>query len=356
MERPTVATAKSKADVFPLVLLGIALTAILWGYWNTLQDVAIFWDNPKYSHGYLIPLFTVVLLWLRREQSANGWTTTDSIGTGILGVGVAAAFGTAYIPDSAHLSGSAYSVIQLFAIAISVAGALVLVRPKIDFSHVEPSAVAAGTAMVVLATFARIYFTHVTKPVPEMYTLPIVLVGIFTLLGGWKICLWSAPALLFLVFMFPLLGPLDARTADLQRLATQSSTFALQTLGVPASYSGTTISVGEQQLNVVEACSGLRMLTIFVALSFAVALVIDRPIWERIVIIASSVPIALLVNMVRITVTGIMYEHFSAELAQKVFHDLAGYVMMPLALGLLFLEFQILSNLFVEDDEAISTF
>jgi exosortase/archaeosortase family protein len=91
------------------------------------------------------------------------------------------------------------------------------------------------------------------------------------------------------------------------------------------------------------------MLTIFVALAVAITLVTDRPMWERMVIIASAVPIALLVNIIRITITGVLHLTVGTEVADKVFHDLAGWVMMPMALGFLYVEFQILSNLVIDE-------
>ena len=94
------------------------------------------------------------------------------------------------------------------------------------------------------------------------------------------------------------------------------------------------------------------MLTIFVALAVAITLVTDRPMWERMVIVLSAVPIALAVNVVRITVTGILHLTAGPELADMVFHDLAGWFMMPMALGLLYVEFQILSHLLIEEGDA----
>jgi exosortase/archaeosortase family protein len=89
-----------------------------------------------------------------------------------------------------------------------------------------------------------------------------------------------------------------------------------------------------------------------VALSVAITLVTDRPWWERIVIVLSSVLIALAVNIVRITVTGILHLTAGPQLADLVFHDLAGWLMMPMALGMLYVEFQILSHLIIEDDNS----
>src|SRR5262249_25118999 len=77
-------------------------------------------------------------------------------------------------------------------------------------------------------------------------------------------------------------------------------------------------------------------------------LVVKRPLWEKAVIIASSVPIALVVNLLRITATGLMYEVAGEEWAHAVFHDLAGWLMMPVALALLGLELLVLKDLFLE--------
>ena len=93
------------------------------------------------------------------------------------------------------------------------------------------------------------------------------------------------------------------------------------------------------------------MSTIFLALAVAITLVTTRPWWERITIIMSAVPIAILVNVIRITVTGILYVVASHELAEAVFHDLAGWIMMPMAMGFLFVELTLLSHLFIEDDD-----
>ena len=91
-------------------------------------------------------------------------------------------------------------------------------------------------------------------------------------------------------------------------------------------------------MNVEEACSGLRMLTIFGALCFAVVLLLEIPMWQRIVILLSSVPIALAANIMRIVATGILFTWFpgSEEKLKLFFHDGAGLVMMPLAMVLLF--------------------
>ena len=227
-----------------------------------------FWDNPKYSHGWLVPVFTLILLWIRYEP----------------------------------------------------------------FGLVAPSARWAGVGLLSSGLGIRLLATYFPSHVFEMDSFVLSVAGVFLLVGGWKMLRWAGPAVAFLIFMFPLPGVLDSKLlVPLQKLATTASTYCLQTIGIPAYAEGNRIVISEVQLGVVEACSGLRMLTIFVALSVAITLVTDRPLWERVVIVASSIPIALTANIARITVTGILHLTVGPEWVDKVFHDLDGWMMMPLA-------------------------
>jgi exosortase/archaeosortase family protein len=141
-------------------------------------------------------------------------------------------------------------------------------------------------------------------------------------------------------------------SGPLQTLATICSTFSLQSLGLPALAEGNRILLDEKEVNIVEACSGLRMLVVFFALSAGMALVVQRRTWEKLLITLSAIPIALVANVIRITVTGVLLENVDSETANHFFHDLAGWFMMPLALGLLGLELTILSHLLVERTSA----
>jgi exosortase len=133
----------------------------------------------------------------------------------------------------------------------------------------------------------------------------------------------------------------------LQRIGTIVSTFILQTLGVAAYAEGNIIVMGETRIGVVEACSGLSMLMIFFALSTAVTLLSRRSPLERTIIFLSAVPIALAANITRIVATAILHKVAGRELADLVFHDLAGWLMMPLALGMLWLVMRLLDWLLV---------
>jgi exosortase len=173
------------------------------------------------------------------------------------------------------------------------------------------------------------------------------------LLGGKKALLWAWPAIAFLAFMIPLPFKLQVALANpLQRVATLVSTYGLQTLGFPALSEGNVILINETRIGVVEACSGLSMLVIFFALSTAFCFFVDRPLWQKLVLVLSAIPIALIANITRITVTGIMHETVGHKAADMVFHDLAGWLKMPFALVLLWLELKALGRLIITATEA----
>jgi exosortase len=270
-------------------ILGVLTVVLVYAYWNSLVRVSQVWSGPQYSHGYLIPLFAAALLWVRREpfRQVPGWHRWVGVAL------IATALG-----------------LRLFG------------------------------AITTIFTFDTISF------------IPC-LIGIFVLVGGLPTLRWAAPAIAFLVFMYPLPRFLEEDLShELQDKATMCSTFALETLGVDCHREGNMILLGlqEEGMNVADQCSGLRMLTVFTGLAVALALISrDRPWWERLLIVISAVPIALVVNVIRITLTGLLFSlNIDSPLVQKIFHDFPGLIMMPIALGILYLEYQILSRIVID--------
>ena len=98
---------------------------------------------------------------------------------------------------------------------------------------------------------------------------------------------------------------------------------------------GHTILFHDVRLGVAEACSGLSMLVIFLALSTAVAITIRRPLLDRVVVLLSAVPVAVLANVRGSPLPRLMHQWVGREWADLVFHDLAGWLMMPFALAVL---------------------
>ncbi len=292
----TIPASESRQDsdtTYSWIALGVLLAVLVFGYWNSLQEAAAYWQGPQYSHGWLIPLFTALLLWMRQQPL------------------------------------TAVPVAQRY----------------------------YGLGILATSLLARLFCAFFGLDIPDMVTFVPAVLGVIVMVGGWRMLRWAGPAAAFLIFMFPLPWTLEqAILSPLQTLATKVSTYGLQTLGFGAYRERNVIRIEDLQLGVVDACSGLRMTTIFLALSVAIVLVADRPWWENLVILLSAIPIALTVNVIRITVTGVLYVVADAELAEKVFHDWAGWLMVPLALILLWIEVTILSNLFVEVEDEIPSF
>ena len=272
---------------WPLVLsLGALAITLVWVFWPIIAAMAERWSNdPRYAHGYLVPLFSLALLWLRKNQVSFEDFRSNSLGLALIALGA----------------------------AILLAGG---------------------------------YFRQETI---EGLAILAYLAGVVMVVGGWPALRWSWPSILFLFFMIPLPWKVEnAVGPPLQLLATKASTFTLQTLGFMAFAEGNVIQLNDARIGVVEACSGLSMLITFIALSVGMALVVDRPRLDKIVLVLSAIPVALLANIARIALTGVLHETVSGQFADRFYHDLAGWVMIPFALVLYWCEIWMFSHILVE--------
>ncbi len=274
---------------FTLIALGCALG---WAHWPALKIMADKWAaDPQYSHGFLVPLFAVALLWVRQSLLPKAALRPSWWCIPVLLVGVGMRFPT----ESLNFP------FELF----------------------------------------------------EGLSLQITLAGLCLLLGGLPLLRYAWPAILFLVFMFPLPFRVERALAlELQWLATHASTYALQTLGAPVVADGNRILLEAEPIGVEDACSGLSMLMTFVALSTAMVFLFELPWTDKLAILLSSVPIALAANVARIVVTALMMDWWDRRLAYTFFHDWAGWLMMVFALLLLVLEVWLLRRLLVVDTQS----
>ena len=159
----------------------------------------------------------------------------------------------------------------------------------------------------------------------------------------------TGPAILFLAFAIPLPYEMERNLGGpLKLAATTSSTYLLQTCGLPAIAEGNLILIDEVRLGVVDACSGLKMLMTFAAFSVGAVLLNSRTWFERGMVLLGIVPVAMLTNILRIVATGITHTVVHDKATNDWLHDVYGWCMMPLGLGLLALELWILKRLVVE--------
>jgi exosortase len=155
--------------------------------------------------------------------------------------------------------------------------------------------------------------------------------------------------------MLPLPYQLEMVLAlPLRRITTLASTYILQTLGFPAFCEGNIIIIDQLKLGVADACSGLGMLMTFFALATAAAIVVRTPLLDRIVLVTSAIPIAVIANICRVAATAGAHFYLGESAGRAVMHDLAGFLMMPLAVALLWLELRLLNRLLIPVDETLT--
>jgi exosortase len=98
----------------------------------------------------------------------------------------------------------------------------------------------------------------------------------------------------------------------------------------------------------------MRLLMAFLALGVAMAYLHYRPLWQRIILLICTVPIAILCNVVRVTVTGFIYVLIHPKYAQGVYHDMLGLAMLPLAFGLYGFLAWFMSSLFIDESDVVT--
>jgi exosortase len=137
----------------------------------------------------------------------------------------------------------------------------------------------------------------------------------------------------------------------LQAIATKLGTGTLVMMGQPAIAEGNVIYLGEHTLFVEEACSGMRIFIGIFALAFAFVLFSRWSWWQKAMVLVATLPIAIVANVMRIVATGMLYQHVSSSAGQKFSHDIAGFVMIPLAALLMWLFLIYLDRLFPQMQE-----
>lgn len=257
----------------------------LWTFWPTLRILVNAWSiEPDYSHGFFVIPLALYFLWLNRENRPQ-------------------------------IEGPAW-------------GGLVLVT--------------AGLALDLIGT--RFYLEPVSG-----WALIVWLAGVVWLIGGRKFWRWCLPSLLFLIFMVPLPFRIEGLFRQpLQRVATEASCWTLQSLGFAALAEGNVLSIDDVEFEVAQACSGLRIFVSIVALAFAYAVIVRRPWWTKVLLFASTLPIAIVANSIRVTLIGATYFRLSTPAAHRLAHDMAGWFVIPLAAALMGALIWYLGKLFVE--------
>ncbi len=174
----------------------------------------------------------------------------------------------------------------------------------------------------------------------------VSLVGVLLILGGTAVVRQLAFPLLLLPFMIPLPTVVyNQITFPLQLFASWVAEKSLDVLNIPVIRDGNILELASQKLSVAEACSGIRSLLSLTFLSQVYAYFFDRKLWMRWVLLVATIPIAIIANSARVTLTGVFSE-IDPSLAEGFFHEAEGWVIFVVALVILVVVHQLLNFLY----------
>lgn len=258
------------------ILLGVLAAAFVFAFFNGIENLFMRWGSQQeLSHGYFLPLIAGWILWARRGALMQSLGKPASLG--LVGVGV--------------------SAVVLILSEITVTSLMI-------FQH---------AAMLLLFSSAALA------------------------LGGWSIFWLTLLPLGYLIFMVP--PPywvITILSQQFQFWSSQLGVWMIERLGIPVLLSGNIIDLGDYQLQVAEACSGLRYLFPFLSLGFLAAYLFNAPMWQRAIVFLATIPITILMNSFRIALTGIMVQQFGSSHAEGFTHFFEGWVVFLLCMVLLF--------------------
>lgn len=240
------------------------------------------------SHGILVPLVSAYFVWQKRKEAKLSEISNSNWGMVLL-------------------------IISMGLYLLSYAGGIAVV----------------SRAMIVSSLCGLVMFT-LGERVFKLFSFPV----------------------LFLFFMVPVPDSILGLVAfPLQLFATKVSAFIIQIFSIPAYREGNMLHFAQTHLEVAEACSGIRSLMSFGMLSFIFAYMIDKIWWKRILLVLSTIPLALFANIVRVTGTGILAHFYGAKFALGFLHEFSGLAVFAFGFILLLGEYLLLNKVKVTSDK-----
>jgi len=255
-----------------IVALSSAFIAVL--FWDAIANLWMRWgQQQELSHSYFIPVISAWLVWTNREAVAKSVGAPSALGPALLGL-----------------------------------AGLLLLLGKLTYIFL---------------------FQHIG--------LVVAIAGLVASFGGASLLRATAIPVAFLFFAVP--PPYWVITVlswKFQQISSVLGVWMIQLMDIPVYLSGNIIDLGEYKLQVAEACSGLRYLFPFLSLGVMTAYLYRGPMWQRLVIVASTIPITIFMNSFRIAVTGALVQAYGPQHAEGALHFFEGWVVFLICLIALF--------------------
>lgn len=263
------------------------MAALVFLYFDGLKQMVSWWSNrEEYSHGFLIPIITLYLVWQRSDQ----------------------------------------------------------IR-KFELQSAWPAliVVAAGVFLFFLGELSTVYTI-------VQYSFLVSLYGLIWAFVGTRVFKIISVPLLLLLFMVPFPNFIyNNLSSKLQLISSEIGVAVIRLFGISVFLEGNVIDLGSYKLQVVEACNGLRYLFPLMTLGFIVAYFYHAAFWKRALIFFSTIPITILMNSFRIGVIGVMVDNWGQGMAEGFLHDFEGWVIFMACFGILFLEMWLLMRVTNDD-------
>jgi exosortase len=270
--------AQSWLPWLPYILLALVVTAI---YYQVIGKLVMDWyENPDFSHGFLVVPFAIFLVWDKRKVLRDTPIRQSWAGVWLLLAAIFVLFMGVY---GAELFLSRLSLVMLLAGIVWTM---------------------CGRAMLRELRFAILVL---------LLAIPI-------------------PAVIFNQITFPL-----------QLLASRMASALLPLFGVPVLRDGNIIQLPSMQLEVAEACSGIRSLMSLFAVAIFYGYFLERNTWRRVMLALASIPIAVFANAARIVGTGLCVQYWNPDKAVGFFHEFSGWLMFIISLCCLYLVHSLMS-------------
>jgi exosortase len=253
--------------------VAILLVLVVMLYGHVVAKLVRQWtDDPNYSHGFFVPLCCGLLLWIKRKS----WVKQQ------------------WVPSASGL------LLIVAAMGLLIAGSL----------------------------GAELFLQRVS--------LCLLLGSLVVYFAGWRMLRAMLAPWLALFLMVPLPVILFNQIAfPLQILASRLASWQLELLQVPVLREGNIIVLSSMSLDIVEACSGLRSLMSLITVAIFYGLFFERRVWIRCLVVLMAVPVAVLTNALRITISALLAEYFNPQLAEGFFHAFSGFLLFLLSLAIL---------------------
>jgi len=246
------------------------------------QMVVQWWQNPDYSHGFVVPLFVGYVLYQHRHK---------------------------------------------------------LQQVSIEPSQVGFPVMLGAIGLLLVGTLGAELFI-------SRCSLLFLFGGMILFLAGWKMLRAVAFPLAFLVLMIPLPALIyNQVTFPLQLLASRFASNSLELLGIPVLREGNVLVLPNYSLEVVEACSGIRSLMSLIALAVAYGYLAERRLWARYILVTFMLPIAVAGNALRVVGAGVVTYFWGPQWAEGFFHFFQGWLIFGSAVACMLLIHWLLSHL-----------